>query len=201
MTTAWKIARRAPACGLCGAPFADGEEHYSLLRLEEGLQRSDRCLGCFRSRPAAETEFFWRTKFVRDRRRRIAVDLEALREAFLALPPAGDRSELRYLIALLLLRKRALRLLETKKGEGDSPDVLVVAPKRPGDRGRGGEPIEIPVPPLSPERIDALREELRTLLGLDEGSSTTPDGEEPVSKVGETGGDSTRGRGGTDRTN
>ena len=163
METPWKVARRGRACVACGRTFEEGEAHFSVLQLAEGLTRSDRCVSCFRGSPAAPEEFFWRTRFFRDPRRRIAIDVEALREAFTSLPAVGDRAGLRYLVALLLVRKRVLRLVETRRGAGEEPDRLVLSP------GRGSaERIEVAVPPLSTEAIGALRGELRSLLGLEE---------------------------------
>ncbi|MGH7151797.1 MAG: hypothetical protein ACREIU_13920, partial [Planctomycetota bacterium] len=126
MTTAWKIARRARACASCGRGFAEGEAHFSLLRLEGVIARLDRCVACFQGAPASPEEFYWKTKFARDPRRRLAIDVEALREAFSRMPAASPDPGLRYLIALLLTRKRVFKLHETRRGEGEEPDRLVL---------------------------------------------------------------------------
>ena len=170
MATNWKIARPARACAACRRGFEEGEAHFSVLRLEAGIARLDRCVACFRETPASAEEFFWRTRFAKDPRRRVAIDVEALRETFTRLPPGEADPGLRYLVALLLLRKRALRLVETRRGEGDEPDRLVLSPgKRSGDR------IEVVVPSLSAEALEALRNQLRVLLGFEAPESRDPE--------------------------
>jgi hypothetical protein len=185
LATNWKFARRARACATCGRGFEEGEPHYSLLRLEAGIARLDRCVACFRDAPASPEEFFWRTRFARDPRRRVAIDVEALREAFTRLTPVEANAGLRYLVALLLLRKRALRLVETRRGEGDQPDRLILSP------GKGSEVrIEVVVPAMSAEGLESLRTELRALLGIEEVEPRGDAGEPGGGEVGEIGGTS-----------
>src|SRR5262245_61865895 len=163
MTTAWKIARRARACASCGRGFEEGEAHFSLLRLEGGIERLDRCVSCFQTAPASPGEFYWKTRYARDPRRRLAIDVEALREAFSRMPAEGADPGLRYLLALLLTRKRVFRLLETRRGDGSEPDRLVLSP------GKGSaERLEVVVPEMTPERVEELRRQLRTILGIEE---------------------------------
>ncbi|MCI0586027.1 MAG: hypothetical protein L0323_04195 [Planctomycetes bacterium] len=171
MTTTWKIARRARACASCGRGFEEGEAHFSLLRLEGGIERLDRCVACFQAAPASPGEFYWKTRYARDPRRRLAIDVEALREAFSRMPAEGAEPGLRYLLALLLTRKRVFRLLETRRGEagggggagGEQPDRLILSP------GKGSpERLEVVVPEMTPERVEELRRQLRALLGIEE---------------------------------
>lgn len=183
MTTAWKIARRARACASCGRGFAEGEVHFSLLRLEGVIGRLDRCVACFQAAPASPEEFYWKTRYVRDPRRRLAIDVEALREAFSRMPPAGSDPGLRYLLALLLVRKRVFRLLETRRGEGEEADRLVLSP------GKGSEErIEVEVPAMTSQRVEELRGQLRSLLGIEEPGSEAEGEDGPevaVEPVGE----------------
>src|SRR5262249_31045932 len=96
-------------------------------------------------------------------------DVEALREAFARLAGSEETKGLRYLVALLLLRKKALRLVETRRGERDEPDQIVVsAGKGKTDR------IEVVVPVLSAETLDSLRSQLRSLLGIEESEARDP---------------------------
>ncbi|HKB15366.1 MAG TPA: hypothetical protein VKF62_04840 [Planctomycetota bacterium] len=170
MTTSWKIARRARACASCGRGFAEGEAHFSLLRLEGAIVRLDRCAACFQGAPASPAEFYWKTRFARDPRRRLAIDVEALREAFTRMPATGSDPGLRYLLALLLTRKRVFRLLETRRGEGggegEQADRLILSPAK-GSRER----LEVVVPAMTPERVEELRSQLRGLLGIEEPGS------------------------------
>ena len=182
MTTTWKIARRARACASCARGFAEGEAHFSLLRLEGVIARLDRCVACFQAAPASPEEFYWKTRYARDPRRRLAIDVEALREAFSRMPAEGSDPGLRYLLALLLTRKRVLRLLETRRGEAGEPDRLILSP------GKGSpERLEVVVPEMTPERVEELRSQLRVLLGIEEpgAGGESPDAQEgAVDSVG-----------------
>jgi hypothetical protein len=74
--------------------------------------------------------------------------LEAVTAAFHGLDGGVGQADLRALLALILLRKRALRLVEIRG------DVLVVA------RPRTRERITLTVPDLTPESLAELRSRL-----------------------------------------
>jgi len=161
MTGPWKIGRRGTSCAGCSKPFEEGEEHFSTVSfLGEGIAREDACAACFGGTPPAEDAFFWKTRFAADRARRAKVDLESLLEAFLRLRGDEKRGPLRYLVALVLLRKRVLRMRRLERGAAGKPDRLLVGV------GRKGEVHEVIVPDLPAARIEALREGLRELMGL-----------------------------------
>jgi hypothetical protein len=159
--SAWKIGRRAPGCSACGSPFEDGAAVFSALVLEPAIARVDRCGGCHRGRERSDAEILWRTRH-RASPRRARVDLAALVEIFRGLLGREDEKagDLRYLVALLLLRHRKLRLVATRSRGGR--DVLVVA----FARQRAEHAVH--VSELPAEALDRLRGELLALL---EGSS------------------------------
>ena len=176
----WKIARRLPHCAHCERAFAEGERHASLLSIRgEELSRSDACLGCF---AAAETEaglelFFWFTKHSPGKRA-LQLDLGTLEELFLRLEGqtlVGVR-ELRYVLCLLLMRKRRLKLERVERGpEGEA--MLVRRPRRE-------ESWKVFVFDFSKERLEQLRAELLEIFegaeppGLSE--AVSPALEEPA---------------------
>jgi len=114
---AWKIRRRQGACSACGRGFAEGEELFSLLRLEEEeLQRADLCGGCFDDRDPGQDLLYWRTRH-QQRRGALKVDFEMLLAALEELQ-GDERDEIRdfcFLVALLLVRHRRLRLLQIRR--------------------------------------------------------------------------------------
>src|SRR5262249_22247307 len=153
----WRIHRREDRCTACNAPFEEGAPLFSSLFLEpERLRREDRCAGCFRAPdPAAGAEpLFWRTIHRADRRARFAVDFEAIEELFLRLEGRREErlAELRYLLALLLLRKKRLKLVGVRRH--DSGETLCL--RRP----RRAEEFEVQVFELDSERALALKAEL-----------------------------------------
>ena len=150
----WKFQERRARCSACDAAYADGERHASVLSIAaEQITREDLCLGCWEKRRAAEDLFFWFTRHRTDRRR-LHLDLATLEQLFLQLEGRTETRvrELRYILCLLLMRKRRLKLVRVvRDAEGES---LVV--KRP----RRTETCSVFVFDFAPERLDELRREL-----------------------------------------
>ena len=163
----WKIARRRDRCGGCESVLDEGERHASLLSLcGEELSREDLCLACFTSRGAGGEIFYWFTRRRSDRRG-LRLDLPTLEQLFLRLDGReGERLlELRYLLCLILMRKKRLKLVRVVR---DPRETLLV--RRP----RRDESLRVPVCEFSPERMEELR---RELLDVFEGAESAPTGE------------------------
>ena len=172
----WKFGRRHGQCESCQREFAADEAHVSALVIEaEEPQREDVCLECWQSREVAETLFWWRTHHRVGKKRGLALNLEALEAFFLALEDKQDRTlrELRYILCLILMRKRRLKIVRILRGkEGEA--MLVRRPRRK-------ESLRVWVYDFSPERMDELRIKLVRIFDGDEGdllgtaeSSTSP---------------------------
>ncbi len=156
----WNLRRNKIACSTCEASFGDGDRYFSVLTTESGdLARSDFCLGCWAARPGAPADlFWWRTRHAEKKQRGMSFNLEALEALFIALEGRNDLrvQELRYLLCLLLMRKRRLKIVRmTRVG---SADAFVV--RRP----RRQEELTVFVYDFSPERMAELRGELRALF-------------------------------------
>lgn len=155
MTSDWRIHRREARCTACERPFQEGETFFSLLDFEgDRLRREDRCPACFEAPSARPELLFWRTRHVADQRARFAVDFEAIEELFLSLEGRREErlQELRYLLALLLLRKRRLKLVGVRRHA--SAETLCL--RRP----RRQEEFEVQVFELDSERAQVLKAEL-----------------------------------------
>lgn len=162
----WKIRRKQEGCTRCGRAFAAGEAHFSVLLLAaETLEREDHCGACFQDRrrvPAAEELIWWRTRRPADARRGLAVDFETVEQLFHGLEQRQETrlQELRYLLSLLLMRKRRLKLVRVV-GRGADEVLRLRRPRRQ-------EEIAVRVFDLGEERLAALRADLE---GLFEGAS------------------------------
>lgn len=156
----WKIRRKQGECTGCERPFEDGERHASLLRAgEEGLSREDLCTGCWDAHaPDDATLFWWFTRFIANRKRSLNLDLASLERLFTELDgrEEGKLREIRYLLCLLLMRKRRLRLERVQRGRAG--EALIV--RRP----RRKEELVVHVFDFSSERIDTLRGDLLEIL-------------------------------------
>jgi hypothetical protein len=122
------------------------------------------CEACWTTREWPDTIYFWFTRHAADRRR-LRLDLATLEDLFLRLEGRTERAllEMRYVLCLLLMRKRRLKLERVVRGEaaGIAGEALIV--RRP----RRDEALQVAVFDFSPERAEELRTELsRVLDGL-----------------------------------
>lgn len=126
MSGDWRLQRAHEACGACAAPFAADEDLYSLLRFEGAeLRRDDLCRACFDARDPAADVIWWRTRAQR-RAAALRVDFDLLLSAMarLAEDARPERRDLAFLLALLLVRHRRLRLLRVEKRRGREMLIL-----------------------------------------------------------------------------
>lgn len=180
--TDWSFRRRQGWCQTCEKRFEEGERHASSLAVVgEALAREDLCSGCWLGRAGRDELFHWFTRH-REGKRGLQLDLGTLEALFVRLEGRAEPRvrEMRYLLALLLLRKRRIKLDRIlREAEGES--MLVHRPRRK-------ESFRVFVFDFTPERMQELRSDLVLLLeGAepaqrdDAGSSaggTSDDGEE-----------------------
>jgi hypothetical protein len=164
----WKITKRQAACTPCERTFTDGEQHFSALLLrDEQLTREDVCSACWRRRSAGSELFWWRTRHDAGRQRGFALNLEALEALFVQLEGRTEAAlrELRYVLCLILMRKRRLkleRIFRDESGEG----MVVRRPRR-------DESFVVAVFDFQPERIDELSARLREVFDGAEGEPSS----------------------------
>lgn len=175
----WKI-RRTGVCADCEKEFAEGEAHFSALLIAEGtLQRRDHCMRCFEKRAmpeGIEELAFWRTRKPEGKRKGLAVDFDMVEQLFLGLQGREEERlrEIGYLLSLLLMRKRRLKLIRVVRNEGE--EAMIV--RRP----RRQEELSVPVFDLSPE---TAAERKADLAGLFEGASLDDLMAEPPAGTGD----------------
>jgi hypothetical protein len=160
----WKIARRGRACSVCGRAFGSEEEHYSgIAEVESRFERRDVCLSCWDRRP--DLFSYWKTRMPRLERRRLE-DVGAMQEFFKRLleKPSDDpaRAKIAYLTALLLARKRRVRLLGSRDG------------RLRLEKSWDGEAVEIPDPPISDAELEDLRRQMEALFDVELGPGGVP---------------------------
>ncbi len=160
--TDWRIGKKAEACGGCGKGFPHGMPFHSAIFLQgESFHRKDLCPVCFGPAAAAAPPFsHWVTTTPKPDDRRRAFDLGLAAEFLRRLASEGvpERAPLMHFLALLLVRKRAVRLLESPAD--------AAGPRARVEFHDGHEAVEIPAPPLTEENVPQLRDELGRLLDL-----------------------------------
>ena len=178
MNTSWSISRRLPACTACQRDFVEGERHHSALSVrEEALVREDLCRSCWdarREEGGPEPIFWWRTRHSVGRKRGLQLDLDALEALFRSLEGRAERGvrELRYVLCLLLMRKRRLKVLAVERGE-EGESFVVRRPRRE-------ERMRVFVFDFTPERMGELRAELSAILEGLEDPEDPEEAEEPA---------------------
>jgi len=156
----WKIHRDRTRCDKPGCPLPTAQEFYAVLELP-GCVRRDLCAACFRQLEArGKPPIHWKARR-KEGRRAPVLDLESLRALFDRLADVEDETArgLRYFIALLLLRKRALRMVDPVDEEQERADLVVADP-----RDKDKPPVALFAPEPDPERLAGLKDELIAAL-------------------------------------
>lgn len=164
----YSIARSTGRCAATGRAIAVGEKCIAALveRADgQGMERLDYDLEAWASgaRPQAPLRLVgsWRaTVAAHDTKKNRFLDDEELLDLFEQMEESGDARRLafRYVLALLLIRRRLLRHEGTRAGESGRP-VLLVARRKGGvpdgpvreviDPGMEGEAIAVAIEQLS----------------------------------------------------
>ncbi|MCA8944317.1 MAG: hypothetical protein KDB80_17255 [Planctomycetes bacterium] len=159
----WKIQRDRSKCPEPGCTLAADREYFAVLELPECVRR-DLCSTCFHKLERgdeARAPVFWKCRRSSEPHAGPVLDLTALRMLFDRLATMEDERArgLRYFVALLLLRKRVLKMVDAQTPEQEQADLVVVDPKVPGMA-----PVSLVAPDLDPERLENLESELLEVM-------------------------------------
>lgn len=160
----WNIAKSNQTCQLCEAKFGVGASYFSaIFTSAEGFERRDFCLSCFQDRRPENVYSHWKTAVpnAEEEDARPKVDLDSVLDFFRRLDGDADakRVAFRYVLALMLTRKKVFKLDGSEKRE-DGSEVLVFAARK------GGEKHAVVQPDIDENEIGAVSEELGQLLGI-----------------------------------
>jgi hypothetical protein len=183
----WNLQSRAHACQSCEQPFTDQQPYHTLLFEETAsYRRHDVCEACWTAQFAgAPREYLSHWKGVYEApppappepiRQETAESL--LRKLVEANAP--DRAAARYILAVMLERKRILKVRDQLRQE-DGRRVFVY------EHTGNGDVFTIADPELQLHQLDAVQREVSDLLsrGLDAapaGETTAPAAAEPASE-------------------
>lgn len=160
-TEDWKIPSPSGRCGGCDTPFHAHESVTAVLELADPLpRRVDWCAACVVAADPTRA-IFWRRVVPAGDKSRPTVDYAMLREVFERLidRPGDVYHRLSYLVALVLVRKRQLRLKAFEQREGR--EVMIVT------RGAEYGDRVVPAPYLSADDLVETRDLLTRLLAAD----------------------------------
>ncbi len=167
--TGYPIARSTGLCAASGKPLNVGERYMATLSEVEGspeLRRIDFSLDAWKDGARPEKAVPGATMFASwqatipepNAKKGIVLDPAEMIDIFESLAEATDprKVSFRYLLALMLIRKRLL------KYEGQKQGVMLVKRTGPG----GGDVFEVADPGLDEIAIQGALEELGEMMGL-----------------------------------
>ena len=160
----WDIQRATGVCSLTGRTLAEGEEFYAVL-FEDGasFRREDYSRDAWRGAPAGVFCFFRSRVPFKAQKKRLLIDDDALTDFFLRLAGEAEllRVEFRFVLALILMRKRRIKYEETIRSEGREVWRVKLV--------RDGLIYDVANPGLTEDRIANVSRELSAILHSDMG--------------------------------
>jgi hypothetical protein len=168
----WSIQSRCDRCFVTGEPFTDGQPFYTLLFDEKAsFRREDLSVAAFQARPAdaPKPAYFWRSKFEPPPPKAPEPlgkqTAEDLLRAYMA-EQTPQHANARYILALMLERKRVLKEVETRQSEGQLLRIY--------EHSKSGEVFLIPDPQLRLDQVASVQLEIAELLGAPGPNPITP---------------------------
>jgi hypothetical protein len=161
--TQYDLAAPARVCAATSRVLHPGERLVSVLTDEGGtLVRRDYAPDGWSGPPPNAVAHWFGKVPAKDAPRRPAVNEPLLFDCFdhLAGQPEPSKVHFRYVVALLLMRRKKLKFEDVKRTP-DGGEVLVVRDTRSGKR------VEVPDPRLSEAEIQAVQAEVFQVLGWD----------------------------------
>ena len=165
MADEWKIHRDRKACDKPECPLPTDRSWLVVLDWPACVRR-DLCDACFhdyeRRCQGGEPPIFWRALRKTSGAKEPVLDLNSLRLLFDRLATVDDERarSLRYFCALLLLRKRVLRMVPPRTAAQERADLVVVDPKM-----KEMEPVALVAPAIDLGDLGAIKDELLAAIG------------------------------------
>lgn len=158
----WEVSKPLGQCCGTGKKIEPGEEYFAaLVETNEGLERRDFCADYWQGQKP-DVFCFWKTKLPHpDQKKQIFVDDEMLMAFFerLAEETEQERINFRFVLALILMRKR--RLKYDSSGTQDGKEIWRL--RITGDK----EFVEVINPHLDEEQIEQLSSQIGEILQAD----------------------------------
>jgi hypothetical protein len=153
----YEVQRSARRCAVSGREFAPGEKFYSALVAEGAeLRRYDYAAEAWQAPPPGAIGWWQSQLPAAGAKRSQGAPNDVLLQFFDELAEQPQRQDLRYVVALLLVRRRVFRLEEDERGA--CGEVLRLhCPRRDAT-------YEVPVVIPDAARIDEIQQQVAKLL-------------------------------------
>lgn len=159
--TDYDVQPATRTCAATGRELKPGERAYGVLIDEGGkLARRDYAAEAWVDPPAGAVAYWAGRVPADDRQRKPVVNDALLFDCFdhLATATEPDRLNFRYVLALLLMRRKKLKFEDAKKA-ADGAEVLVLRDARTGSR------VQVVDPRLTDEQTAGVQDEVFRVLG------------------------------------
>ncbi len=153
----YEIHKSTRHCAATGRELKPGEAFYSVLKRSGAeLVREDFSAEVWDAAPA-DALAWWKSHVPSPDAKRIHwAPNDVMLHLFDQLADQPDQADLRYVLALLLIRRRVMRLEDTEKGEG-AEEMVLYCPRREAE-------YRVTTAPPSELRIAEIQQELARLL-------------------------------------
>jgi hypothetical protein len=154
----YEIERSAKCCAATGREFAPGESFYSALIAEGAeLKRCDYSAQAWQGPPPG-TVGWWKSQMPgQNARRSHWAPNEVLLSFFDELAEQPNKQDMRYVLALLLVRRRVMRVEEEQRDEAGHERLVLYCPRRDAQ-------YEVPAAPPDAQRTEEIQQVLAKLL-------------------------------------
>jgi hypothetical protein len=165
----WNIAKAEHRCACCGKEYGEEEPYFSaLIDLGSEFERKDICVACWDSdqNPFRDKAFsFWRTEVPKaDQPKKLFVDDAVIFDFFKRLEAEEEeptKRNFRYILGLMLMRKKKLKFKDVQRKGGKEYLVL--------RRARTQEEHRVLNPDLGEEELEQVRLQLTQILETEVG--------------------------------
>lgn len=154
----FEVRRLSRQCATTGRPLEEGETYYSALVAEGAeVRRLDYAAEAWQGPP--EGSLGWWKGIVQPTvsKKVKRTPGEVLLDLFHELQEQPDQDDLRYILALLLVRRKIFRLEDEQRTDDGQEQLVVYAPA-------DDETYEVPVKDLADARVTQLQQQLSALL-------------------------------------
>ncbi len=171
----YDIHRSSRHCSETGRELQAGEPFFSVLRSTEGqIVRQDFAPESWQG-PPSDAIGWWKSQVPSPSAKRMQwAPNEVMLQLFDDLEVQPDREAMRFVLGLLLVRRRVMRLEATETDDSGAEFVVLSCPRRQAE-------YRVPVNNPSPEQTQAIQAELSQLL-FGGGSETTLDSGFPAAE-------------------
>lgn len=165
MAQQWEVEAATGRCAATGRILEEGEEFYTVLFEQgESFTRLDYSLEVWQGPPEDAYCHFKTRVPIKEKQKKVFVDDEVLVGFFERLADETEpvRVQFRFVLALILMRKRLLRYEGSTMQDG--VEVWEMTLTRPGPDKSRGSLHRVVNPQLSDDQIEAVSRELSAIL-------------------------------------